>query len=598
MISIHPGRGGRGPASLRALAAAVALAATSATAALAPGVAHAGTYPMYACDVPGINLPAPSRAAWVNYNTAGTINTFDDCKTLVHGSVSFRINSGGYFPQSTGVGLQLQIPATGAASSISIARVVDWTRLDLTAQGPNQAPAYGLNTGTVNGNITTPPGGDTTGWTGSATSGPGHDSGPLPADTKLRQIGAFCGFWGGAYNNCTLPSPFMTIRGLKTTLAEGAQPTASIDGGSLTGGGALKGTKTVAYTAADAESGVEKVEVTLDGAVVATDSFARDLTLPVEQQSGDCTYDALRACPATHSGLIGVDTTKVPDGAYELGVRTTDAAGNSRTALAAEPVVIDNVVDQPTPSSPTPVIVLPPAGHDGANGQNGGPGRPGTVTVLTLNGANASASASLKATFAATHRGVLTSAYGKKVLITGQLVSPSARPITGARLSVMQQDKLVGAKMVPAAEVVTDATGKFVYTTTAVRSRTIRFGYRAHLEDTAFSSTTDISLGVIARLSLSASPRALRNGHVVVFRGSVAGAPRGVRKVIELQVKKGSRWMTFRSTRLRNGRFSERYRFTRTRGRVTYVFRARVREEVGFPFLTSHSRSVKVAVRG
>jgi hypothetical protein len=291
-----------------------------------------------------------------------------------------------------------------------------------------------------------------------------------------------------------------------------------------------------------------------------------------------------------------VDTTKVPDGAYELGLRVTDAAGNSRIALFPSPVVIDNVVDQPTPSSPTPVVVLPgPSGHDGANGAAG---RNGAVTVLTLNGVNASAAATLKATFAATRRGIVKSPYGKKVLVTGQLVSPGGKPISGARLWVMQQDKLLGAKMVPAGEVVTDAAGKFVYTTTAVRSRTIRFGYRAHLEDAAFSSTTDISLGVIARLSLSASPRSLRNGHVVVFRGSVAGAPANVHKVIELQVKKGSRWMTFRSTRLRSGRFSERYRFTRTRGRVTYVFRARVREEVGFPFLTSHSRAVKVTVRG
>jgi hypothetical protein len=69
MISIHPGRRGRGSASLRAALAAAALLA--ATAASAPGVAHAGTYPMYACDVPGINLPAPTRAAWAGYDSAG-----------------------------------------------------------------------------------------------------------------------------------------------------------------------------------------------------------------------------------------------------------------------------------------------------------------------------------------------------------------------------------------------------------------------------------------------------------------------------------------------------------------------------------------------
>jgi hypothetical protein len=115
MISIHPGRRGRGSASLRAALAAAAVLAT--TAAVAPDVAHAGTYPMYACDVPGINLPAPTRAAWTNYDTAGTIQAFDDCVTGIHGAVSFRMNNGGPVPQNTGVGLQLQIPATGPAST-------------------------------------------------------------------------------------------------------------------------------------------------------------------------------------------------------------------------------------------------------------------------------------------------------------------------------------------------------------------------------------------------------------------------------------------------------------------------------------------------
>jgi hypothetical protein len=596
MFSIHPRRPGGGRASLRAVLAAAAVIA--ATAAAAPGAAEAGTYPMYACDVPGINLPAPTRAAWADWDTAGSVQMADTCATLPHGELTFHTNAGAMLFQNTSVGLQLNVPPSGPKSAISIARVIDWTRLDLPTPDATEAPAYGLNTGPVNGNLTAPPGGDTTGWTGSATSGPGHDSGPLPASTKARQIGAFCGYWGAGYTSCTLPAPFMEIRGLKTLLEEGVQPTASIDGGSLTGSSAMKGTKTVAYTASDAEAGVEKVEVTLDGAVVATDTFARDLTLPVSQQTGACTYDALQACPATNSGLISVDTRKVPDGAYELGVRTTDAAGNSRTAVQAEPVVIDNVVDQPAPVGPTP-IPQPPYGANGSTGANGATGPAGRDgAVLAINGLNGSAGATLRAAFAETHRGIINSAYGRKVLITGRLASPSGAPVTGARVSVMQQDKLVGAKMVSAGEVVTDGTGKFVYTTTAVRSRTIRFGYRAHLEDAAFSSTTDISLGVIAHLALSASPQALRNGHVVVFRGSVAGAPANARKVIELQVKKGSRWMTFRSTRLRSGHFSERYRFTRTRGRVTYTFRARVREEVGFPFLTSHSRSVKVTVRG
>jgi hypothetical protein len=84
----------------------------------------------------------------------------------------------------------------------------------------------------------------------------------------------------------------------------------------------------------------------------------------------------------------------------------------------------------------------------------------------------------------------------------------------------------------------------------------------------------------------------------VRFRGTIAGAPSASRKVVELQVRKGKGWMTFRSTRLRNGRFSEGYRFTRTAGTTKYVFRARVRAESGFPFETGHSAPVTVTVRG
>jgi hypothetical protein len=591
MSANNPPRGGR----RRLRRAAALVSALAATTALAPAVAHAGTYPMYACDVPGVSLPAPTRGPWTFYDTAGTVQHYDTCSSRPDGGLFFQHNGGAPLAQNTGVGVQLQLPSTGPLSAISIERVIDWTRLDLAAQGPNQAPAYGLDTGPLQGYLTPPPGSDTTGWTGSATSGPGHDSGQLPASTKLRQLGVFCGFWGPAYDNCTLPFPFMTIRGIKTILSEAAQPTAAIDGGNLTAGGAMKGTKTLAYTATDDESGVKKVEVTLDGAVVATDSLARDLTLPVAQQIGSCTYVDLRACPAAHSGLVPVDTTKVPDGTYELGVRTTDAAGNTRTAVAAQPVVVDNVADRP--SSTAPVMTAPAApAVPGATGARGPAGA--NATVLTLNGANASTGAALRASFSATRSRTIRSAYGKKVLITGQLAAPSGAPIAGARLSVMQQDKIPGAPLVAAGQVVTDGSGRFTFVTTAVRSRSLRFGYRTHLEDTAFASTTDVGLAVVARLTLSTNRKALRNGQAVVFRGSVAGAPPKVRKVVELQVKKGSRWMTFRSTRLRNGRFSERYRFTRTRGRITYVFRARVREEVGFPFLTSHSPTVKVTVRG
>jgi hypothetical protein len=56
--------------------------------------------------------------------------------------------------------------------------------------------------------------------------------------------------------------------------------------------------------------------------------------------------------------------------------------------------------------------------------------------------------------------------------------------------------------------------------------------------------------------------------------------------------------MTFRTTRLRAGKFSAKHRFTATHGVKTYRFRARVRAEAGFPFSTGISKQTKVTVRG
>ena len=311
--------------------------------------ADAGTYTAYACDVPGVNLPAPSRGGWMAYDTSGQIQHWDDCTSkTVGGSVAFQINyPTGVLGQNTGVGLQLTIPSSGPQSAISIARVTDWSTTALTPQGAGQAPAYGL--GLAPG-ISAAPGGDSSGWNGTSATGPGHDSGALAANTKSHRLGVYCAYYGGGYNNCTLPSPFLRIRGIRTTLEESVRPTGTIDGGSLTTAGAKAGTRTVAYTANDAESGVERVQVLLDGVVVGSESFARDLTLPVDQQSGACSYVGPQACPTTQSSVISVDTTQASEGTHELALRVFDAANNSRTTLLASEVTIDN---HPAPAATT-----------------------------------------------------------------------------------------------------------------------------------------------------------------------------------------------------------------------------------------------------
>jgi hypothetical protein len=674
-------------------AAVAASGAAIAIAALMPGVASAGTYFDYAGDRAGVNLPAPTLGDWGFYDTSGQVQRASDFTTKTKGAaINWQINyPTGTLDQNAGVGVQLQIPATGPKSAISINRVWDWTRLDLRPQnlhGGFEPPAQGVNTVPTVGTTS-----DTAFFNGATTQGTGHDSGPLAAGTKVHRIFTVCQFLGGAYGSCTLPSPFMTVRGLKAQLAESVGPTGSIDGGTLTAGGVLAGTKSLSYTAGDQESGVEKVEALLDGVVVATDDNARDLTLPVYLQTGACTYSGLQACPATQTKVLSVDTNRVADGAYELSLRVTDAAGNGRTVLASDPVVIDNhpapvntelpaiqgdptegqvlsaydglwenavgpanhrwrrcdtdlsgcvpvgtdgsyrlqaadvgkrlelevtrvndvgeavaatsAATEPVLAAPsqTPVINTPvpgPAGRDGAAGASGAPGLPGPTgpaLILHLNGQNATAAAALTARFTASGRGTIRSAYGRTVLITGRLLTPGGQPIAGATVQVLRQDKLVGAPMAPAGEVTTDSTGRFAYATTAARSRTIRFAYRTHVEDAEFASTTDIGLAVIAPVRLASSRRSLRNGQTVRFKGSVPGAPAAAREVVELQVRKGTRWMTFKVARLHRGTFGATYRFAATHRTTTYAFRARVLQDAGFPFLTGVSKTAKVTVR-
>ena len=60
------------PTGLRAQASIVAVSILSAAGLAGAGEAKAGTYPMYACDVPGVYLASPTKAAWKYYDNTGS----------------------------------------------------------------------------------------------------------------------------------------------------------------------------------------------------------------------------------------------------------------------------------------------------------------------------------------------------------------------------------------------------------------------------------------------------------------------------------------------------------------------------------------------
>jgi hypothetical protein len=263
----------------------------------------------------------------------------------------------------------------------------------------------------------------------------------------------------------------------------------------------------------------------------------------------------------------------------------------------------DGVRNEGDANPNNPTITTPPGGNDSngggrdAGGGNGGGSAPQTQTQ---NGQGPVATAALAATFEGTNKKTITVKWGAKRRITGTLKGRNGQPIVGAKLDVTSTPQLMGAQPNSLGQIVTDAKGRFAYPLPAGVSRTIRFGYKSILEASTYTQTTEVVVQVIPKVTMKANHKSLRNKQAVTFKGKIAGAPAGARKVVELQALDGKKWRTFATTRVakKGGTFTYRYRFTRTTRPTVYQFRAVVRAENGWPFSTGQAKALKVKVRG
>jgi hypothetical protein len=191
--------------------------------------------------------------------------------------------------------------------------------------------------------------------------------------------------------------------------------------------------------------------------------------------------------------------------------------------------------------------------------------------------------------------------FGRRIATVATLRDENGRPIVGATVSVLERMNVPGAQWVPArAPLVTDAAGKMRWLIPAKFSRTIRYAYKANLANTDFQSTADVVLTVSSKTTIKPNKRFFRNGQTLRFTGRLLSrpVPRGG-VLIDLQAKVGRTWQTFKTTRSRsNGRWSTAYTFRATRGLQTYTFRARVRQDTGFPYAISKSRLLRIKVAG
>ncbi len=138
----------------------------------------------------------------------------------------------------------------------------------------------------------------------------------LPAGTRALWFQTWCSPVNGP-GWCNWPAHMLELRGITLELEESGEPGATAEG-ALLAPGARSGVEPLEVRAADGDSGVRRVAVTLGGS-------------PVGTLQGDCRDDRLPPCPPALRGTLDVDTRAVADGAHRLRVVVTDGAGNSRT---------------------------------------------------------------------------------------------------------------------------------------------------------------------------------------------------------------------------------------------------------------------------
>jgi hypothetical protein len=192
------------------------------------------------------------------------------------------------------------------------------------------------------------------------------------------------------------------------------------------------------------------------------------------------------------------------------------------------------------------------------------------------------------------HHKAVTVTYGRRVHVSGRLLQKGRVPVPNATVCVNSKRSVPGARA-SETTVTTDDHGRFSYTLQRGPSRSLTFVHRTG--QGAASAT--VKVNVRAKLRLRAQPKSLRNGESVKLRGRQIGRPSRSGVVVELQARRGPRWITFATTKTKkSGRFSYKYRFTRTVGVHVYKLRAYQPSQRGSPFAAGASRFVRVKVSG
>jgi hypothetical protein len=298
-------------------------------------------------------------------------------------------------------------------------------------------------------------------------------------------------------------------------------------------------------------SGTAITTASVDGMVDVQPRFAdvgggvRDVGLLVDGQAlasslPECSepYASATPCPLSGAHDFKIDTRGLSDGAHSISFVVTDVAGNR---------VISKAYDMVVRTGPAAV----PAG------------------------------------MLAAERPQIRATYDAAPVIRATLRDPAGNPLAGLKVGVAVRSAVTGAAFVLDTPVFSDASGGVTVRLPKGTSREVKLTYG--------DQTAIVKVVVRAPLRLRISPTTTRNGHSIRLSGSVPRATGSTK--VELQAKSGRKWIPFKTTVLRDGRFSARYRFTRTFATTRYRFRAVIHGDPRFPYAPATSRVASVRVR-
>jgi len=502
-----------------------------------------------------------------------------------------------------------------APSGLSIAHFTLWRYEQIGNTQSYGPPVAGIAYGNTDSETTI----DACAWIDGCSSN-GIQSVPLSSENMVSsednlagityiQWFAICAEAGGTCP--TGPDTEVDVYAADIELVDNTLPTVSDVTGSLIAGGALSGTDSIDFTAADSGGGVYSATLQIDGATIVHETPNTNGGVCVDLASaGEPTmaFASPQPCPAEENVSLSVDTAKLAPGAHHLRVTIMDAAGEEAVAYdgtiavagastpagTAPSTSSESTTNTSTSSTPATTGAQTGATSTALSVPSPGPGAP--------NGANASDQAVLTARWAhAAHAALtganttLTGGYGANERIEGRLTTTSGQPIADAAIDASETPIYAGAHARALPSPHTGPNGEWALTLPhGTPSSSLRFGYRSHLNDTTPVATATLTLRVHAGIALGIAPRVTRVGRRIHFTGIVHGPiPPGGKQLV-LEASSGGEWIQFDTVHTNaQGRYHASYRF-KFPGPVTYRFRVVSPFEADFPFLAGISDDVAV----